>query len=133
MIPLMKHCREILTRLLIGPKMAKWSFTLTNARSDYFIVDLSTRQFRGIRMWKRFGRIRIIRPQMEHIACINIASKANKVLVMLVKNLTRRDVDLWKQLDIALLGLISNSHLRFGNLIVKEIRFKNALPKCPLE
>ena len=54
--------------------------------------------------------------QTIHVS--NIASKANKVLGMLVKNFTCRDVDLWKQLYISLV----RPHLEFASSVWNPYR-----------
>ena len=60
----------------------------------------------------------------KHVS--NIASKANKVLGVLVKNFTRRDVDLWKQLYISLvkphleLAYSVLNHFRQGDISILE-------------
>ena len=52
----------------------------------------------------------------KHVS--NKTSKANKVLGMLVKNFTCRDVDLWKQLYISLV----RSHLEFASFVLNPYR-----------
>ena len=92
-----------------------------NVRSDNFIDDLSTEQ-----------RINLEALECERVLgvfvssdlkwskhALNKASKVSKVLGMIVKNFTSRDVG--SSCTLVLLGIISNLHLPFGICIFKEI------------
>ena len=88
--------------------------------SVYFIDDLSTEK-----------RIKLQKSECERDLGVfvssdlkwttnvsNIASRANKFLGMLVKNLNCRDVDLWKQLYISLV----RPHLEFASSVWNPYR-----------
>ena len=91
-----------------------------NARSDYFIDDLSTGQRINLEVseCERDLGIFVSSDLKWNIHVSNIASKANKVLGMLVKNFTCRDVDLWKQLYISLV----RPHLEFASSVWNPYR-----------
>ena len=91
-----------------------------NARSDYFIDDLSTGQRINLEdsECERDLGIFVSSDLKWNIHVSNIASKANKVLGMLVKNFTCRDVDLWKQLYISLV----RPHLEFASSVWNPYR-----------
>ena len=75
-----------------------------NIGSDFFIEDLSTEQRIGLEV-SECGRdlgVFVLLDLKEHKHVSNIASKASKVLGMLVKNFICRYFDLWKQLYISL-------------------------------
>ena len=86
-----------------------------NVKSDYIIDDLSTEQRINLEVLecKRDLRVYVSSDLKwgKHVS--NIASKVNKVLDMLVKNLNSRDVDLWEQLFISFVRL----HLEFASSV----------------
>ena len=75
-----------------------------NLRSEYSIDDLTTEQRIKLDVSECELDLGVLVSSdlkwSKYVA--NIASRANKVLGMLVKNFTCRDVDLWKQLNISL-------------------------------
>ena len=87
-----------------------------NARPVYFIYDLSTGQriYLEVSECKRDLGVIVSLDLIWNKHASNIASKANKVLGMLVKNKTYRDVDLWKQLYISLV----RPHLEFASSVL---------------
>ena len=86
-----------------------------NLRSEYSIDDLTTEQRIKLDVSECERDMGVLVSSdlkwSKHVA--NIASRANKVLGMLVKNFTCRDVDLWKQLHISLV----RPHLEFASSV----------------
>ena len=84
-----------------------------NVKSDYLIDNLNTEQRINLEVSECERDLGVFVSSdlkwSKHVS--NIASKANKVLGMLVKNFTCRDVD---HCTLVLLDLISNSQLPFG-------------------
>ena len=90
-------------------------FVNKNFRSDYCIDDLSTEKLINLEVSECERCLEVFVSSdlkwNKHVS--NIASKANKILGMLVKNFSCRDVGFWKQLYISLV----RPHLEFASSV----------------